>query len=191
MPFNLHSLIANIVDEFAKLQLRDGANCAWGCWPHSNCGTNKYVHEGIFINCRAGNEISDKTEWFKEHWVSLGSDQTARDVLIRTIVMCFPRCLSRRDLLPAAHFEWTNCSVSSRVNKTWAFLVPSDIPSTWSWLQSLCPWLCERSPEVPCHWCNIWPATQNSPVPTWLLHLLSNLHAPPLGSCLSLSSLCL
>lgn len=145
MVFNLHSLIANIVDEFARLQLSYWANCIWGCWPHSNCGANKYVHEGIFSNCRAGNWVSGKTEWFKEHWVSLGSDQTARDVLIRTTVMCFPRCLSRRDLLPAAHFEWTNCSVSSRVNKTWVLLVPSHSPCTRSWLQSLCHWLCEWS----------------------------------------------
>lgn len=53
--------------------------------------------------------------------------------------MCFWQSLSRRGSLPAAHFEWTNCSVSSRVNKTCVFLVPSDSPSTWSWLQSLCP----------------------------------------------------
>lgn len=83
--------------------------------------------------------------WFKERWVLSGSNLTARDVLIRTTVMYLPWCLSRRDSLPAAHFEWTNCSVSSGVNKTWGFLVPSNSPATWSWLQSLCHWQCERS----------------------------------------------
>lgn len=83
--------------------------------------------------------------WFKEQWVLSGSNRTARDVLIRTTVMYLPWCLSRRDSLPAAHFEWTNCSVSSGVNKTWGFLVPSNSPATWSWLQSLCRCQCERS----------------------------------------------
>lgn len=73
--------------------------------------SNKYAHEAMFSNYRAGNWVSGRDSALK----SCRPDN--RDLQIRTTVTLCPPCLSRRDSLPTTCFGWTNCAVSSRVSK--------------------------------------------------------------------------